>query len=326
MANGVMVFIEARQGAVKKTSLEALSAGRKLADSIQEQTTAVCIGADGPLEQLAHFGADKVLRARHDLLDAYSTEGYASTIAQAAERIQPRIILGSASAMGRDLLPRVAARLRVGLAQDCTEARIVDQQLECVRPIYAGKAFARVRLTRVPAMSTLRPNVFSLGTPETSRRAEPEDFAPDISPGKIRARATGMQASGGQKVELTEANIIVSGGRGLKGPENFAIVQDLADALGGAMGASRAAVDAGWIDHQHQVGQTGKTVSPTLYVACGISGAIQHLAGMSSSKYIVAINKDPEAPIFKLADYGIVGDLFSIVPALAQEVRKLKSR
>jgi electron transfer flavoprotein alpha subunit len=326
MANGVMVFIEARQGAVKKTSLEALSAGRKLADSIQEQTTAVCIGADGPLEQLAHFGADKVLRARHDLLDSYSTEGYASTIAQGAERIQPRIILGSASAMGRDLLPRVAARLRVGLAQDCTEARIVDQQLECVRPIYAGKAFARVRLTRVPSMATLRPNVFSLGAPETSRRAELEDFAPDLSPGRIRVRATGMQASGGQKVELTEANIIVSGGRGLKGPENFAIIQDLADALGGAMGASRAAVDAGWIDHQHQVGQTGKTVSPTLYVACGISGAIQHLAGMSSSKYIVAINKDPEAPIFKLADYGIVGDLFTIVPALAQEVRKLKSQ
>jgi electron transfer flavoprotein alpha subunit len=326
MANGVMVFIEARQGAVKKTSLEALSAGRKLADSIQEPTTAVCIGADGPLEQLAHFGADKVLRARHDLLDSYSTEGFASAIAQAAERIQPRIILGSASAMGRDLLPRVAARLRVGLAQDCTEARIVDQQLECVRPIYAGKAFARVRLTRVPSMATLRPNVFSLGAPETSRRAELEDFAPDLSPGKIRARATGMQASGGQKVKLTEANIIVSGGRGLKGPENFAIIQDLADALGGAMGASRAAVDAGWIDHQHQVGQTGKTVSPTLYVACGISGAIQHLAGMSSSKYIVAINKDPEAPIFKLADYGIVGDLFTIVPALAQEVRKLKSQ
>jgi electron transfer flavoprotein alpha subunit len=326
MANGIMVFVEARQGTVKKTSLEALSAGRKLADSIQEQTTAVCIGVEGSQEQLAHFGADKVLLARHDLLDAYSTEGYASTIAQAVERIQPRIILGSASAMGRDLLPRVAARLRVGLAQDCVEARIVEQQLECMRPIYAGKALARVRMTRVPSMATLRPNVFSLGAPETSRRAEFEDFVPDLAPDKIRGWATGMQASGGQKVELTEASIIVSGGRGLKGPENFAIVQDLADALGGAMGASRAAVDAGWIDHQHQVGQTGKTVSPTLYVACGISGAIQHLAGMSSSKYIVAINKDPEAPIFKLADYGIVGDLFTIVPALAQEVRKLKSQ
>jgi electron transfer flavoprotein alpha subunit len=321
-----MVFVEVRQGAVKKTSLEALSAGHKLAQSIQEQTTAVCIGAEGALDDLAHFGADRVLRARHDLLDAYSTEGYAATLAQAAEKVQPRIILGSASAMGRDLLPRLAARLRVGLAQDCTEARIVDGQLECLRPIYAGKAFARVRLTRVPAMATLRPNVFSLGAPEVSLRAEVEDFAPDLASDKIRVRVTETQASEGQKVELTEASIIVSGGRGLKGPENFAIVQDLADALGGAMGASRAAVDAGWIDHQHQVGQTGKTVSPTLYVACGISGAIQHLAGMSSSKYIVAINKDPEAPIFKLADYGIVGDLFSIVPALAQEVRKLKSR
>jgi electron transfer flavoprotein alpha subunit len=220
----------------------------------------------------------------------------------------------------------LAARLKVGLAQDCTEAGIVDGQLECLRPIYAGKAFARVRLTRVPAMATLRPNVFSLGAPEVSRRAEVEDFAPDLDSDKIRVRVTGTQGSAGQKVELTEASVIVSGGRGLKGPENFAIVQDLADAFGGAMGASRAAVDAGWIDHQHQVGQTGKTVSPTLYVACGISGAIQHLAGMSSSKYIVAINKDPEAPIFKLADYGIVGDLFTVVPALAQEVRKLKSR
>src|SRR5215510_5511619 len=301
MASGVMVFIEARQGVVKRTSLEALLAGRKLADSIQEQTTAVCIGAEGPLEQLAHHGADKVLRSRHDLLDAYSTEGYTSTIVQAAEKIQPRIILGSASAMGRDLLPRVAARLRVGLAQDCTEARIVEQQLECVRPIYAGKAFARVRLTRVPSMASLRPNVFSLGAPETSRHAELEDFAPDLSPDKIRARATGTQASGGQKLELTEASIIVSGGRGLKGPENFAIVQDLADALGGAMGASRAAVDAGWIDHQHQVGQTGKTVAPQLYIAAGISGAIQHLAGMKDSKVIVAINKDPEAPVFSVA-------------------------
>src|SRR5688572_30771048 len=159
MANGVMVFVEVRQGTVRKTSLEALSAGHQLAQSIQEQTTAVCIGAESALDDLAHFGADRVLRARHDLLDAYSTEGYGSTLAQAAEKVQPRIILGSASAMGRDLLPRLAARLRVGLAQDCTEARIVDGQLECLRPIYAGKASARVRLTRVPAMATLRPNV-----------------------------------------------------------------------------------------------------------------------------------------------------------------------
>jgi electron transfer flavoprotein alpha subunit len=176
-----------------------------------------------------------------------------------------------------------------------------------------------------PAMATLRPNVFSAGPPDPSRKAEARTFVPELTAESIRAKVVGVQAGGGAKVELTEASIVVSGGRGLKGPENFAIVQDLADALGGALGASRAAVDAGWIDHQHQVGQTGKTVSPTLYIACGISGAIQHLAGMSSSKYVVAINKDPEAPIFKLADYGIVGDLFTVVPALAKEIRKLKA-
>jgi electron transfer flavoprotein alpha subunit len=173
-------------------------------------------------------------------------------------------------------------------------------------------------------VATLRPNVFPAGDPDNSRSAPAEDFIPDLNASGIRARVSGVEAAVGQKIELTEASIIVSGGRGLKGPENFPIIQALADALGGAMGASRAAVDAGWIDHQHQVGQTGKTVSPTLYIACGISGAIQHLAGMSSSKYIVAINKDPEAPIFKLADYGIVGDLFSVVPALTEEVKKLK--
>ena len=322
MAQGVLVFIEQRQGTVKKASLEALSAGRKLADELGEPLAALCIGASEA--QAAELGADKVLVARHELLDAYSPVGYCSALVQAALQLQPRIILGAASAMGRDFLPRVAARLRVGLAQDCVELKLVDKQLECVRPIYAGKALATVRPTCLPAMATLRPNVFSLGVRNAGRTAETVEFKPEIDPAQIRAKVVETKAAAGQKVELTEANIIVSGGRGMKGPENFPIVQALADALGGAMGASRAAVDAGWIDHQHQVGQTGKTVSPTLYIACGISGAIQHLAGMSSSKYIVAINKDPEAPIFKLADYGIVGDLFSIVPALTEEVKKLK--
>jgi electron transfer flavoprotein alpha subunit len=282
--------------------------------------------AGEPSANLAHYGADKVISAQHELLSSYSTEGYCATAVQAAQKLQPRFILGSASAMGRDLLPRVAARLGVGLAQDCIEARIIEgQQLECVRPIYAGKAYARVRLMMSPGMATLRPNVFSLGAPDAGRNAETETFVPELSAGQIRASVKEVRVSAGQKVELTEANIIVSGGRGMKGPENFPLVQELADALGGAMGASRAAVDAGWIDHQHQVGQTGKTVSPTLYIACGISGAIQHLAGMSSSKYIVAINKDPEAPIFSVADYGIVGDLFAVVPALTQAVKNLKS-
>ncbi len=327
MAQGVLVFIEARQGTVKKTSLEALNAGRRLADVLHEPVVALCIGApEEASTQLAQFGADKILLAQHGLLEAYSPEAYAATVAQAAQKVQPRIILGSASAMGRDFLPRVAAKLRVGLAQDCTAAQIVEGGvLECVRPIYAGKAYARVRLTQLPALATLRPNVFSLGAPDTARTAQSEAFAPELSAEKIHAKVSSITSSEGQKVELTEAGIIVSGGRGVKGPEHFPLIQALADALGGALGASRAAVDAGWIDHQHQVGQTGKTVSPTLYIACGISGAIQHLAGMSSSKFIVAINKDPEAPIFKLADYGIVGDLFAIVPALTEAVKKLKS-
>ncbi len=177
----------------------------------------------------------------------------------------------------------------------------------------------------VPAMATLRPNVFSLGEGDASRSAETETFVPELSAEQVHGSVQETKVAAGQKIELTEANIIVSGGRGMKGPENFPLVAQLADALGGAMGASRAAVDAGWIDHQHQVGQTGKTVSPTLYVACGISGAIQHLAGMSSSKYIVAINKDPEAPIFSVADYGIVGDLFDVIPALTQAVKSIKA-
>jgi len=323
MAQGILVFIEERQGKIKKASLEALQAARKLADVLQQPVTALCIGGADASLNLAHYGADKILKAAHEALASYSLEAYSATVVQAAKQTDAIIVLGAASAMGRELLPRAAASLRVGLAQDCTEARIVDGgKLECVRPIYAGKAFARVRLTRNPAMATLRPNVFSLGAPDEARSASEEAFTPDLSQVPIRGKVTGTQSTSGQKLELTEASIIVSGGRGMKGPENFPMIQALADALRGAMGASRAAVDAGWIDHQHQVGQTGKTVSPTLYIACGISGAIQHLAGMSSSKYIVAINKDPEAPILKVADYGIVGDLFTIVPALTEELKK----
>jgi electron transfer flavoprotein alpha subunit len=326
MAQGILVFIEEREGKVKKTSLEVLSAARKLADTLQESVIALRLAAGEPSVGLAQYGADKVIHAYSDQLSSYSSEGYCAAVAQVAQKVQPRFLLGSAGSMGRDLLPRVAAKLGVGLAQDCIEARVVEgQQLECVRPIYAGKAYARVRLLMTPAVATLRPNVFSLGAPDAGRTSETETFAPELNADQIHASVKETKISAGQKIELTEANIIVSGGRGIKGPENFPLIEQLADTLGGAMGASRSAVDAGWIDHQFQVGQTGKTVSPTLYIACGISGAIQHLAGMSSSKYIVAINKDPEAPIFNVADYGIVGDLFDIVPALTQAVKSLKS-
>jgi electron transfer flavoprotein alpha subunit len=326
MAQGILVFIEEREGKVKKTSLEALSAARRMADTLKESVVALRLGAGEPSADFAHYGADQAVGVQHELLQAYSTQGYAATVFQVAQKLQPRFILSSASAMGRDLMPRVAAKLGVGLAQDCIDAQVVEgQQLECVRPIYAGKAYARVRLLMTPAMATLRPNVFSLGAPDTSRSAEKVAFTPDLDPAKVRAAVKEVKAAAGQKIELTEANMIVSGGRGVKGPEFFPMVEELADALSGALGASRAAVDAGWIDHQHQVGQTGKTVSPTLYIACGISGAIQHLAGMSSSKFIVAINKDPEAPIFNIADYGIVGDIFEVVPALTQAIKNLKS-
>ena len=326
MAQGILVFIEERDGKIKKPSLEALYAARKLADQIGASVTALRIGGavDAP-ENLAAYGADRVVNTVHDLLKTYSTEAFSATLAQVVKTEQPRFILGSAGAMGRDFLPRVAAKLGVGLAQDCIELNIVNgTQLECVRPIYAGKAYAKVRLLMEPAMATLRPNVFALGAQDAGRSAETVTFTPELDAGKVRASVKEIKAAAGQKQELTEANIIVSGGRGVKGPENFPIIEKLADAFGGAMGASRAAVDAGWIDYSHQVGQTGKTVSPNLYVACGISGAIQHLAGMSSSKYIVAINKDPEAPIFSIADYSIVGDLFEVVPALTEEVKKLK--
>ena len=326
MAQGVMVFIEERDGKVKKTSLEALSAGRKLADQLQEQVTAIRVGEGDSSENLAHYGADTILCAQHELLRSYSTEGFCTAVVEAVQKVQPRFVLSAASAMGRDLLPRVAARLDAGLAQDCIEIGIVEgQKLECLRPIFAGKAYARVQVLTDPAVATLRPNVFQTGDADTSRSAETSSFNPELNAEKVHASVKDIVASSGQTVELTEANIIVSGGRGMKGPENFPIVHDLANALGGATGASRAAVDAGWIDQQHQVGQTGKTVSPTLYVACGISGAIQHLAGMSSSKFIVAINKDPEAPIFNVADYGVVGDLFEVVPALTQAVKDLKA-
>jgi len=325
MTQGVLVFVEERQGMVKKSSLEALSAARGLADVLKEPVTALLVGSAGPPAQLGQGGADRAILARHDLLAAYSGEAFASTLVEACARVSPRIVLGAATAMGRDFFPRAAARLRAGLAQDCTEIRIAEgNQLECVRPIYAGKAFARVRPLSVPALATLRPNVFSVRDPDATRAATVEEFSPALEASKVRARAVGVQSGADQKIELTEASIIVSGGRGMKGPENFAMLQELADALGGAMGASRAAVDAGWIDHQHQVGQTGKTVSPTLYIAFGISGAVQHLAGMSSSKYVVAINKDAEAPIFKIADYGIVGDLFAVLPELTRQIRKLK--
>jgi electron transfer flavoprotein alpha subunit len=316
----ILTLAESRQDALRRSSLETLSEARRLADAMGGKVATVVVGSavERFVSELAAYGADAVHVYEGADLDGYATETYASALTEAARATSPAAILIPFTSIGKDLAPRVSARLKAGLASDCVSLAVVEGRLEARRPCYAGKAFARVRFEGDPQMATLRPNVFPLGTKDDSRKAEVVKGTP---PPKPRARATGFHETGGGKVELTEAQTIVSGGRGLKGPENFHLVQELADAFGAAMGASRAVVDAGWVDHQLQVGQTGKTVSPSLYIACGISGAIQHLAGMSSSKVIVAVNKDPDAPIFKIANYGLLGDVFEILPKLTAEAK-----
>jgi electron transfer flavoprotein alpha subunit len=252
----------------------------------------------------------------------YSSQAYALALAGFVGAEKPAALFFSATAMGRDLAPRVAARLGAGLASDCVKIAVRAGALEFTRPIYAGKAFLSLTLRSTPKLATLRPNVFPLGeaVPGSGEVFRMDITVPD---GTVKGRVTEMIKEDSAEVDVTEADVVVSGGRGLKGPENFALLRELAAVFPrAAVGASRSAVDSGWIGHPHQVGQTGKTVSPNLYIAVGISGAIQHLAGMSSSKIIVAVNKDAEAPIFKVADYGIVGDLFEVVPRLKDEFKK----
>ena len=317
---GIVTFAEHRDGKLRRPSLEAVSEAKRLTASLGGPVTAVVVGpgAEALSAELASYGADKVHVFDDPALGAYATEPYARAVAQVVTEAKPKAVLVPSTAMGKDLAPRAAARLGAGLVSDCVSFTVKDGRLEARRPMYAGKAYATVRWEGDPQMATLRPNVFPLEKADASRKAEVAKGQVDTS---ARAKVTAVHAAAAGKVELTEAQIIVSGGRGLKGPENFHLIQGLADALGAAVGASRAVVDAGWVDHQFQVGQTGKTVSPTLYVACGISGAIQHLAGMSSSKTIVAINKDPDAPIFKVASYGLVGDVFEILPKLTEAAK-----
>lgn len=271
---------------------------------------------------LGQYGADKVYLADDARLANYTTDAYTSVVTDIIKKLQPRLVLFGNTVLAKDLAPRVAQRLGAGLVTDCTGLELADGNVRFVRPIYAGKAITSGEVTGTPVLVTVRPNV--LGVAEVSARTPAVEEQPvQLDPAALRQIVKDVVKKTAGRVELTEADIIVSGGRGMKGPENFKLLEDLADVLGAAVGASRAAVDAGWRDHEYQVGQTGKTVSPTLYIACGISGAIQHLAGMSSSKYIVAINKDPEANIFKVANYGIVGDLFKIVPLLTEEFKRV---
>jgi electron transfer flavoprotein alpha subunit len=312
---GILTFAEHRDGALRRASLEAVSEAKRLSAALGGPVTAVVIGSgvEGLAAELGAYGADVVHVFDQPELGHYATEPFARALAQAAQESGATAVLVPFTAMGKDLAPRVAARLKAGLVSDCVSLTAKDGKLEARRPVYAGKAYATVTWKGGPFLASLRPNVFALGTRDAAHAATVKKGSVDAS---ARARVAKVEAASAGKVELTEAQVIVSGGRGLKGPENFHLVESLAAAFGAAVGASRAVVDAGWVDHQMQVGQTGKTVSPTLYIACGISGAIQHLAGMSSSKVIVAINKDADAPIFKVANYGLVGDVFEILPRL----------
>jgi electron transfer flavoprotein alpha subunit len=316
----ILTFAEQRDGKLRRASLETLSEARRLAGPLAASVTTVVIGpgSEALAAELTAQGADRVVVFDDPAFGSYATESYARALAQATSEAKPSVVLVPFTAMGKDLAPRVAAKIGAGLASDCVALEVKDGRLVARRPMYAGKAYATVEWVGEPQMATLRPNVFPLGPKDGGRPVEIVRGASDAS---ARAKVTGVSATSQGKIQLSEAQIIVSGGRGLKGPENFHLVESLAEALGAAVGASRAIVDAGWVDHQLQVGQTGRTVSPSLYVACGISGAIQHLAGMSSSKYIVAINKDKDAPIFKVADYGIVGDLFEVLPRLTEAAK-----
>ncbi|MGB9885799.1 MAG: electron transfer flavoprotein subunit alpha/FixB family protein [Moorellales bacterium] len=323
MATAVLVFAEHKDGQWRKVTAELLTQGRRLADQLGGELGAMLLGQGvaGMAEGLGQYGVDKVYLADDERLANYTTDAYTTVVTDLVKSLAPQLVLFGHTAIAKDLAPRVAQRLGAGLVTDCTGLELADGKLRFVRPIYAGKAITQGEVTGSPAIATVRPNV--LGVAEVAARTpEVVKQTVQLDPASLRQLVKEIVKKATGRVELTEADIIVSGGRGMKGPENFKILEELADVLGAAVGASRAAVDAGWRDHADQVGQTGKTVSPTLYIACGISGAIQHLAGMISSKYIVAINKDPEAPIFQVANYGIVGDLFKIVPLLTEEFKK----
>jgi electron transfer flavoprotein alpha subunit len=318
MMAGILVFVEQRGGEVRKASLQALSEAKR-----QGETVSAVLPGSGVADAaagLGAWGADKIYVADDANLALYSAEGYAEAVVKAVEQAGPGAIFFAGTAMGRDLAPRVAARLGVGAIPDVTGLTLEGDAFKARRPVYSGKAFATADTAgNNPQVISLRPNVFAA---EEAAGAG-EVVALDGLSLSIRAVVKELVEAAGGELDVAEADVIVSGGRGIKGPENFALIKSLADALGGAVGASRAAVDAGWIEHSHQVGQTGKVVSPSLYIAAGISGAIQHLAGMSSSKVIVAINKDPDAPIFKIADYGIVGDLFDVIPPMVEAINAL---
>jgi len=325
MSATILVFAECRDGEFKRSSHEAIGEARRIADGCGAGVAVVVLGARAAAagEALAAYGADRILACGDESLDLYQGQAYAATLAAAVERESAQLVLVPASAMGKDVAARLSARLAAASACDLVEIDWTpDGGLRGLRPVYSGKARASVSVAGgTTTVATLRPNVFPAPAVDTTRQAAIDALACPLDVKALRVRTVRVEKPEEREIDVAEASIVVSGGRGLKEAANFSLVRELAAALGGAVGASRAVVDEGWIPHAHQVGQTGKVVSPQLYIACGISGAIQHLAGMSSSGTIVAINKDSEASIFKVATYGIVGDLFEVLPALTEAVR-----
>ncbi|MCS7176352.1 MAG: electron transfer flavoprotein subunit alpha/FixB family protein [Candidatus Kapabacteria bacterium] len=318
----VLALVETDTAGIKRTSLEVLTAAGAVGEALGSSVAAVLIaGPPEALSQAGVYGVPEGIVLQHELLGSYSMTGVAAAVAQLVEAEDAQIVLVAANARGKELAPRLAAKLRAGYASDCVELRPQQGQLLAIRPVYAGKVMATVRLRTARGVYSLRPNVFTARPLADGVETTIRSFRPELQPEDCTTIVERVIRTEG-KLDVLEADIIVSGGRGMKGPEHFWMIEELAQLLGGAVGASRAVVDAGWRPHSEQVGQTGKTVSPSLYIACGISGAIQHLAGMSSSKVIVAVNKDPEAPIFKVADYGIVGDVFDVLPRLAVKLAR----
>lgn len=316
----ILVFCETQNDQLKKGSIELLCAAARA----QAEVTALFLGpqSSAAASTAGQFGAATSLVCTDDKLSKYNPEYFGAAAAQGIKESGAEIVLASTSMLARDLFPRVAAKLNSGVASDCTELVISGSNVTARRPLYSGKCSAEVEFVNSSVKFILmRPNQLPVLPAQAGKAAEVKSFSLPPSDSKTSVENVVQGAVG--KVDLTEANVIVSGGRGMKGPEHFKMLEDLAATIGGTVGASRAVADAGWVPHSMQVGQTGKTVAPSLYIACGISGAIQHLAGMSGSKVIVAINKDPEAPIFQRSTYGVVGDLFEVVPKLTEEFKNI---
>jgi electron transfer flavoprotein alpha subunit len=319
--SGVWVWVEHNAGDLKTLSREVMGVGREVAAALGQPLTALVFGQDVAEAAGVAFdlGADQVIGCDDASLSAMRVESYGPLLASLVREREPVVVIAGASVRGQDLMAWAAAEVDAGMTSDAINLRVEDGLVKIIRPVYASKLLAEVFVTEGPQFLTIRNRAFPPAEP-TGQSGQVEWVSPVAAEAELTTEVVGFESSAGE-VSLTDANIIVSGGRGVGGPEGFAPVRELAETLNGAVGASRAAVDAGWIAYEHQVGQTGKTVSPDLYIAAGISGAIQHQAGMRTAKVIVAVNKDPDAPIFKLANYGIVGDLFKVLPALSAEFR-----